>query len=57
MDLPSMTVVEKGLKHCPMCGKASLIAKCPKCDSPIVVAEQRYCVGCGAHLVREHKEL
>ena len=57
MALPDGTVVEKGVKYCPSCGKASLIANCPRCNSLICVEEQKYCIGCGAHLVKAHPEV
>jgi len=57
MALPDGTVIEKGVKYCPVCGKASLIASCPRCNSAICAGEQRYCVSCGAHLVKEHREV
>jgi len=57
MALPDETVIEKGVKYCPSCGKVSLIVSCPHCNSSICTAEQKYCVGCGAHLVKEHREV
>lgn len=52
MALPEGTVIGKDVKHCPSCGKASLIVSCPHCKSSICIAEQTYCVGCGARLVK-----
>ena len=34
MALPDGTVIEKGVKHCPSCGKASLIRELPPLQLP-----------------------